>query len=103
MPGAGSVTSTVSPTAVARVMGRRALSLSGSASDASNSEAVRLLETLEKRRAKAGKMFDGFVQRAHAEGDTLYTMREQERDVSEAMTEGFKRCYVRSQVKSNQI
>ena len=61
-------------------------------SDASNAEASKLLVHLQKRKAKYGKMFNSFVERAHAEGDTLYTKREHERDVSDAMQKGFIQC-----------
>ena len=60
--------------------------------DPSNKDAPKLLESLQKRKAKHGKMFGSFVERAHEEGDTLYTMKEQQRDVSEAMQLGFVRC-----------
>lgn len=63
--------------------------------DASNKEASRLLEALERRKAKQGKMFGSIVERAQAEGDDLYTMKEHERDISVAMHEGFIRCMSR--------
>ena len=65
------------------------------AADSSNKEAPRLLEALQKRKAQKGKMFGSIVERAHAEGDSLYTKKEQERDVSEAMQNGFIRCMAR--------
>ena len=63
----------------------------------SNAEAARLLEVLQRRRAKKGKMFGSIVERAHAEGDTLYTRREHERDVDDAMHKGFTRCMLRDE------
>ena len=63
--------------------------------DPTNQEASKLLETLQMRKKKKGKMFGSIVERAHAEGDTLYTKREHERDVSEAMHKGFVRCFSR--------
>ena len=60
--------------------------------DAGNKEASRLLELLQRRKAKHGKMFGSIVERAHAEGDTLYTKKEHEADVSDAMHRGFLQC-----------
>jgi len=62
-------------------------------SDPGNKEASKLLASLQARKAKYGKMFGSIVERAHAEGDTLYTMREHERDVSDAMQRGFVQCF----------
>jgi len=62
------------------------------ANDPSNMDGEKLLANLQARKAKYGKMFHSFVERAHEEGDTLYTKREQERDVSGAMQKGFVQC-----------
>lgn len=63
--------------------------------DCMNREATQLLEQMKKRKAKYGKMFGSFVERAHAEGDTLYTAKEQARDVTKAMETGFIKCMAR--------
>lgn len=60
--------------------------------DAENKEARKLHDSLTRRKAKYGKMFHSVVERAHAEGDTLYTLREHEQDVSTAMHRGFISC-----------
>ena len=48
-----------------------------------------------------GKMFGGFVERAQAEGDDLYTKKEHERDICEAMRGGYLRCVVVTSLSLN--
>lgn len=60
--------------------------------DPANAEYERLADRLWARKGRAGKMFNSFLERAQLEGDTLYTQREYERDVSEAMRKGFISC-----------
>ena len=64
--------------------------------DASNKDAVKLLETLQTRKKKKGKMFHGFVERAQAEGDDLYTKKEHEADIDKAMHKGFLSAMARN-------